>query len=209
MVQPGTWISRTLAIAILVLVVLSVHSLVIMPLLDRYRTNEQRIAQMTNLLQRYRDLDATRPALEDRLAELQGLDDAARGYWEGESDVLTATELQDRASQAVFDSGGNVISMQPLDPVAAEDGLPIHRTSLRMRLATSIDGLATTVHDIETAVPYMFIDRLIITPARSRQSFRNDDEPSDEQEKLDVRLDVFGYVRERRPVVESAGASDG
>jgi hypothetical protein len=201
--QPGTWISRTVALALLALALLAVHRFVAAPLLERYATNERRIQQMSDLLKRYRDLEVTRPALADRLAEIEDLDAAASGYWEGESDIQTAAELQDRASEAVEAAGGDVISLQTLDPVAVEGGLPIRRTLLRLRLATSVEGLAGAVQEIESTVPYMFIDQLIVTPQRSRQYINTTSEPADQEQTLDVRLDVFGYVR------RSTEAADG
>ncbi|MEZ5932000.1 MAG: type II secretion system protein GspM [Alphaproteobacteria bacterium] len=206
--QPGTWISRTVALALLALTLLALHRFVAAPLLERFASNEQRIQQMSDLVKRYRDLEATRPALAERLAEIEGLDAATSGYWEGESDIQTAAELQDRASEAVEAAGGDVISLQSLDPALVEGGLPIRRTLLRLRLATSVEGLAGTVHDIESAVPYMFIDQLIVTPQRSRQYINRSSEHADQEEKLDVRLDVFGYARTPPGSTESADGAD-
>ena len=154
-----------------------------------------------NLLERYRTLDAARPDIVDRLAEMQSRDELVTdGYWQGESDVQTATKLQDRASQSVKAEGGNVISMQTLDPEETEgQELPIRRALLKMRLATTLEGLAATVYDIETAVPYMFIDHLIVTPQRSGRRIAGQTETSDQEQKLDVRLNVFGYVRDQSP----------
>jgi hypothetical protein len=209
MLQPGTWVSRTLALAILALALLAGYRLVAAPLLERHAANDRRILQMSDLLQRYRDLEATRPALAERLAEIEERDEAAGGYWVGESDVQTAAELQDRASEAVEAFGGDVISLQSLDPVPVEEGLPIRRSLLKMRLATSVDGLAGAVHDLETTVPYLFIDQLIVTPQRSRQYINNRTEGTDSQDNLDVRLDVFGYVRAPAPETEASAEVDG
>ncbi|MGI9505368.1 MAG: type II secretion system protein GspM [Geminicoccaceae bacterium] len=208
MVQTGSFLSRTLAVAILALVLFGIYHVVIMPVWDRYVANEHRIEQMSNLLQRYRALEAERPGLETRLAEIENQDELVRGgYWEGESDIQTATRLQDRASGAVEDHGGSMISMQALEAEEVEEGdMPVRRTLLRMRLATTVDGLAATVHDIETAVPYMFIDQLIISPQRAGRRFDGQAETVDPEQKLDVRLNVFGYVREQAsPPTETEG----
>ena len=102
-VQTGSLLSRALAVAILALVLFGVYQLVIMPIWDRYAANEHRIVQMSNLLQRYQALEAERPTLEARLAEIENQDAQVQdGYWEGESDIQTATQLQDRALGAVI-----------------------------------------------------------------------------------------------------------
>jgi hypothetical protein len=201
--QPGTWISRTVALALLALALLALHRLVAAPLMARHAVNEQRILQLSDLVERYRDLEAIRPALAERLAEIAGQDEAASGYWQGESDVQTAAELQDRASAAVEAAGGSVISLQTLDPDPVEGGLPIRRTLLRMRLATTIEGLAGTIHEIETAVPYLFIEQLSVTAQRPRQYSSTASESIDQEPALDVMLDVFGYAR-----MPGAGSAD-
>ena len=208
MVQTGSWLSRTLAVAILALVLFGIYHLAVMPIWDRHVANEHRIMQMSNLLQRYRTLEAEGPALTTRLAEIENQDELVReGYWQGESDIQTATQLQDRASGAVEDHGGSMISMQAIDADDVEEGdMPVRRTLLRMRLATTIEGLAATVYDIETTVPYMFIDELMIAPQRSGRRLDGQAESDEAKQMLDVRLNVFGYVRDQAsPAAETEG----
>jgi len=211
MVQTGSWISRTLAVAILALALLAMYRFLVIPVWDRHVANEHRIAQMSNLLQRYRALEAERPALEGHLADVQSQDElASGGYWEGESDIQTTTKLQDRASEAVEDHGGNMISIQTLDPEdVEEEELPVRRTLLRMRLATTVEGLAATVYDIETATPYMFIDQLIVTPQRSGRRFDGQAERAEQEDELDVRLNVFGYIREQTTPLSETNEVEG
>lgn len=201
MLQRGTWISRLSAIAILVLVVLAAHRFLVMPLVDRHLANGERIQEMSDLLQRYRSLEAAKPALLDRLAAMRALDEGADGYWVGVSDVVTAARLRDRAAEAVEDHDGDVVSMQALDQADPEEASAIGRMALGMRLATTVEGLARTLQDIETATPYILIDRLIINPQRSRQ--RAGGEDGDLTRKtLDVRLDLSAYARKRESASE-------
>ena len=209
MLRRGSAISRLLAVAILLLLFLLSYRLLFAPLLDRYTANEQRIEQTSYLLQRYRDLDAQKPSLVDHLADLQEQKDTASGYWEGVSVAMTATKLQDRASQSVKTHGGDVISMQAIDLDGAEAEQARARTTLRMRLTTTMRGLAETIHDIETAVPYLFIDQLIITPERSRPSRISGTETAGQEPRLDVRLDVFGYALTGRLLSDDVEDADG
>jgi len=192
--RQGSWISRLMAISILLLLLLAGHRLLFTPLFDRYTANELRIEQMSDLLQRYRALEANKPALVQHLADIQNGDDLANGYWEGASAAMTATKLQDRASQSVKDHGGNVISMQAIDLSKAETDQARERATLRMRLATTVDGLAATMHDLETAIPYMFINELIITQERRRSGNFGQIDADEAEPTLDVRLDVFGFL---------------
>jgi len=198
-IQQGSVISRLLALVVLIVFILAAYQFVFVPITTRYVANDQRIEQMSTLLQRYRDLEAAKPTLTRRLAEVRHEDETATsGFLEGESKVLTAASLQDRASQSVEAHGGNVISMQTMDPdEPGENDLPIYRMVLKMRLATTIQGLAAIVHDLETGVPYLFIEDLLIRSKRSTSRIRVGTEIAEPEPIMDVQLSIFGYVRDQ------------
>ena len=198
MLRRGSLVSRVAAVAILGLVLLAVHQFLVMPVMARLAANEQQILHKSDLLQRYQTLEATRPALTDRLADIRSRDHAGKGYWQGVSAVRTAAKLQDRVSQSVEAYGGNMVSVQTLASGGTEedDMLETRETRLRTRFTATHDGLAEILHAMESTTPYMFIDQLSVMSKRSRSN-RAGDNAADQAPKLEVWLDVFGYVRER------------
>ena len=209
MLRQGSWSSRILAVAILVFLLLLGYRLLFNPLLDHYTANEQRIHQSSYLLQRYRELDGQKPSLADRLSALEEREDSANGYWQARSAAMTATLLQDQASRSVETHGGDVVSMQALDLDDGEVDQERARTTLRMRLNTTMRGLAEAIYDIETTVPYLFIDQLIVTPERSRTGRIGNAEADAKEPRLDVRLDVFGYALTKSPSLNEGEDADG
>jgi general secretion pathway protein M len=191
MLQPGSLLSRLLAIALLLVALLGGVRLVAQPLLDAFRAAADGIAQAETLLQRYRVLAEQRPALARRLEEQQELAASAAGYLQGPSDALAAAQLQDRVKTVIEGAGGELRSTQilPAQPVAGDAA--IRRAALRVQFAVTIDGLAATLYELETGQPYLLVEQLSVREQRVR---RRRDEPEPET-SLDVTLELSGYLQ--------------
>ena len=192
MLQPGSLLSRTLAVVLLGIALLGAYRLVIAPLVTAYRDGQSRIEQAKELLQRYEALAEQRSLLADRLAEEQERAASAAGYLTGPSDALAAAELQDRVKSVVEGAGGELRSTQILPAEELEADLGFRRTALRVHFVVTIDGLEETLYELETGQPYLIIDEVTVRQERAR---RRRSEPQ-AQPMLDVSLELFGYVRE-------------
>jgi general secretion pathway protein M len=193
MLQPGSVLSRTLAIVLLCIALLGAYRLVAAPLMIAYREGETSIEQAKELLQRYQALAEQRSLLADRLAKQQERAGSAAGYLKGPSDALAAAQLQVRVKSVVGGAGGELRSTQILPASPLEGGLGFRRAALRVHFVVTIEGLRTTLYELETGQPYLIIDDVTIRQERVR---RRRNEP--EQEPiLDVSLELFGYLREQ------------
>lgn len=192
MLQRGSVLSRTLAVALLGIALLGAYRLIIAPVLIAYRDAEARMAQTQELLQRYEGLAQQRSLLTDRLAEQQERAAAAAGYLQGPSDALAAAQLQDRVKSVVEAAGGELRSTQILPPGQLETALGIRRTTLRVHFVVTIEGLEETLYELETGQPYLIVDNVTVRQERVR---RRRSEPQGHP-MLDVSLELFGYVRE-------------
>jgi general secretion pathway protein M len=192
MLQPGSLLSRTLAVVLLGIALLGAYRLVIAPLVTAYGDGQSRIEQAKELLQRYEALAEQRSLLADRLAEEQERAASAAGYLTGPSDALAAAELQDRVKSVVEGASGELRSTQILPAEELEADLGFRRTTLRVHFVVTIDGLEDTLYELETGQPYLIIDEVTVRQERAR---RRRNEPQ-AQPMLDVSLELFGYVRE-------------
>jgi general secretion pathway protein M len=192
MLQPGSLLSRTLAVVLLGIALLGAYRLIIAPLVIAYRDGQSRIEQAKELLQRYEALAEQRSLLADRLAEQQERSASAAGYLTGPSDALAAAELQERVKSVVEGAGGELRSTQILPAEELEADLGFRRTTLRVHFVVTIEGLEETLYDLETGQPYLIIDDVTVRQERARRRRR---EPQ-RQPMLDVSLELFGYVRE-------------
>ena len=188
MLQPGSLLSRTLALALLALALLGGFRLVVAPLMAAFQDNAARIEQAETLLQRYLALAEQRQAMSDRLAAQEELAASAAGYLEGPSDALAAAQLQDRVKSVIQGAGGELRSTQILPAVAIDGDAGIRRTALRVQFAAAIGGLAETLYELESGQPYVFIEQLTVREQRRR------DEPGTDG-SLDTSLQLSGYLR--------------
>jgi general secretion pathway protein M len=192
MLQPGSLLSRTLAIVLLGVALLGGYRLIAAPLLIAYQEGERGIEQAKTLLQRYRALAQQRPLLADRLAEQEERAATAAGYLEGPSDALAAAQLQDRVKSVVETAGGELRSTQILPAQPLEGDLGFRRTTIRVQIVVSVEGLAAILYELETGQPYLLIDDVTVRQERVRRRRRS--EPESEP-MLDVNLELFGYLR--------------
>jgi general secretion pathway protein M len=193
MLQPGSLLSRTLAVVLLGIVLLGAYRLVIAPLVTTYRDGQSRIEQAKELLQRYEALAEQRSLLADRLAEEQERAASAAGYLTGPSDALAAAELQDRVKSVVEGAGGELRSTQILPAEELEADLGFRRTTLRIHFIVTVEGLEKTLYELETEQPYLIIDHVTVGQEHAR---RRGSQPRD-RPSLDVTIELFGYVREK------------
>ncbi|MEM9442815.1 MAG: type II secretion system protein GspM [Pseudomonadota bacterium] len=191
MLQPGSLVSRTLALAILAALVLGVFLFAIEPAMSTYQNNRDEIARSKQLLQRYEALIAERPGLIERIEALDADDSNATAFLENTDEALAGVELQDLVSAVVDTAGGSVKSIQVLPAIDVEEGPPLRKSGVKLRFSADIDMLAETLFELETMEPLLFIDQLQVTAARTRQG-RNE---ADMAPELDVRIDVFSFAR--------------
>jgi general secretion pathway protein M len=195
MLQPGSLLSRMLALGLLAAALLGSYLLVVVPLLSTYQNSAAAIEQAENLLQRQQALAAQQPQLIERLEEEREQADAVAGYLQGPSDALAAAQLQDRVKAVVEASGGELRSTRILPAESIEASPGTRRTALRVQIIVSTEGLAEILYDLEAGQPYVLIDELSVRSQHERRRRRNQSD-ADGDTVLDVSLELSGFVRE-------------
>jgi general secretion pathway protein M len=191
MLQPGSLLSRALALVVLAVAMVGGYLLIAVPVLDAYREAGEAIEQAETLLQRQRGLAAQRPLLIARIEEEKEQAEASAGYLEGPSDALAAAQLQDRLKAVVEAAGGELRSTRILPGEAVEASPGTRRAALQVQMIVSTDGLAEILYRLESGQPYVLIDELSV---RNQREHRRRNEP-DGEPKLDVDLKLSGFVR--------------
>ena len=180
------WLSRSLAVALLVAVVAAILRYGVAPLVQSYETAERRIEEVQELIRRYQAIAANRAALAERLERLQEQPESFEFYVPGETTAIAAAELQNRISTTVEAAGGVVRSVQSLT-VREESNLA--RIEVRAQFTGTIDVLRRSLEELETGRPLIFIERLNVRRASRRRAR--------EREAVDpellVALDAAGY----------------
>ena len=183
------FVRRFIAVALLVAAIALPWRLIVQPLLQSYDERAEALTAQRNLLARYRNLADSRAQLRARLQVIQTEPTSQAGYLTGESETLIAAELQNLVRTTIERNGGRLESTQILAPVS--EGA-FRRLTLRVRMSADTDGLFRILYDLESMLPYLFLDSLDIA-SRERRTRRSVSSP--EGSALSVSYDIYGYMR--------------
>ena len=183
-------VQRRILAVLLVLVFLTVIvRVLVVPIWTTYFGNRNAIAQSEDDIARYSRLSAQLDALQSAVGELQQIDDLARFVLAQESEPLAAAALQERVKSVVTSSGGTLTSTQVLPPVS-EQGFK--RIIVNVRMAVSIDALQRVLYMLESDLPYLLADEIVILSRGARKRRRT----KQAADLLDVRFNLYGYMRD-------------
>lgn len=193
--------SRALAILILLGAVALVYFGAVEPLLDDYRTTGEAIADRQGAIARFRRAAAELPQLRAELAALRQRQAASEGFLEGTNDALVAAQIQNRIKALVETAHGELKSTQAL-PVQEEG--KYRRITIRAQMTLDTEAAQRVLYGIETASPLLFLDNLDM---RAHLGAERRHEHATEDPPLDVRLDVYGFMRGAKPAERQSVAS--
>lgn len=180
---------RLAALGLLLALVALVVVLAVVPLARTYLEQREAIADKQALVLRLDALGRRSGALEAELRGLEARSDIGRFTLTAQSPSLAAAELQRDVKAVVERSGGRLTSTQVL---AAEDAGDFRRVSVNVRLTADTVGLQQVLHALETRVPVLVVDELMVISRRQRAASRQGN-PSDDVE-LDVRFRLSGFM---------------
>lgn len=147
---------RALAIGLLALLIGAVAVLAWLPVRwiavqeERLQALEARIGELRERIAEREQLLAERRLLEAALND-------ATLFVRAATPALAAAELQGLVSSAVRANGGEVLTVQVLEPTEAP---PFVEVGLRLTLAAGLDSLVGLLHAIETSRPLLLVRSL-------------------------------------------------
>ncbi len=148
------------------------------------------VTRLTDLKARYERLAAETPELRQTLEALAtARRTQASDLLPGGSMARAAAAFQDYLKEQVSAAGGDIASMQVIEP-EAEGGL--ERVGLRLTAKLSHNGLKRVLHGLETGRPAVFVDSLDLRPDMRRSAFRRAANPG-EQVDLNVILTLMAF----------------
>ena len=177
---------RALALAILGAIPSAIWLGCVDPLWQRWTERTEAEARSTRLLAAFTQTINSLPLLEAQLKKLQQDEQSNAGLVTGNSSSLAGAALQAEIKRIVESKGGQIRSTQQLTPTQ-DHGL--EKVSTRFDFVASLDALPNMIYEIESHVPYLFIDNMDIhAPEDGRPEIYAANNPV-----LTVRWDVSGY----------------
>jgi general secretion pathway protein M len=150
--------SRQLAAGLLaaaVIAVVAIPAMIGWYFYDRY---DRAHAERAERLERYRRVAATRPDIARQLEAIRSKE-TRKFFLRPGAAALSAAEAQEVIRAIVESSGARLITTQALP--SKDDGR-YRQVSAQVQLAANIFALRNLLHRIETNVPYLFIDNLMV-----------------------------------------------
>ena len=180
--------SRAVALTILVALLSFVYSGLLQPLLDHYAEARSSLAQMQAALARARQTGRNLGELQAELARLKEHRASGADTMQSPNDSLAAAELQNRIKSSVEGARGELRSTQILP---SRDEGAFRRISIRGQIAVNLVALQRIFYEFESASPLLYLDNVDIRV----RPVRRPNEPATDDPTLDVRFDLYGFVR--------------
>lgn len=150
--------SRRAAIALLVVAVLAVVAVVAVPTWYLHHRYDVELQERQSRLERLQRIAAMRPELSRQLEAMRA-QDTRRFFLRSGAAALSAAEVQEVIRGVIDQSGGRLITMQAL--AAREDGR-YRQVTVSVQMTANIFALRKILHAIETHVPLLFVDNLMV-----------------------------------------------
>ena len=176
-------LSKALALGLLAGAAFLVFTLVVEPLVGRFTSAQERIAEQRALLGRLNTAASQEPATTTTGKPApSGADGAV--FLPGASDAIRVAELQSALSRIAEAEGVQLKSTRSLPPRERET---VRMLGVEARLSASIEQVQKILYKLETQRPHLFIEALQITPLAAFVP-----SSASTNTALDVRIDVLG-----------------
>ncbi|MFQ5565592.1 MAG: type II secretion system protein GspM [Paracoccaceae bacterium] len=187
MTEVPRFISRIMALALLLGVVLLVAAFGVLPLVEKARQTDEALEFNREMIARL-SRSAAYPGSYDAQIEvlLARINDSGL-YIRAATEPLAAAAVQEHLKRAVGLHGGELRSVQSLPSVAEEE---LTRIGLRVVMTGTLGPVIRVLHELESGEPYLFVDNLQIKSTTRRRRRAQEQAVG----RLSIRFDVYGYL---------------
>ena len=186
------WVSRLLAVTLLILVLAGLWSVVLEPVLARFANYDSQIEQSAALVARYERLARAHDSVVDELSALQDSLSEEDRFLTGQTEELAAVQVQQMVKGLSEESGATLQSVSIREPDTVEG---FRKVALQVKVTSDIEGLQGLLHGIESSEPYLFVEDLSVRGGRIRLTAGQ----VQGADQLQVNFDVFGFYRGEAP----------
>ncbi|WIO73184.1 type II secretion system protein GspM [Porticoccaceae bacterium LTM1] len=156
---------RSLALAILAVIILLVWAWLIAPVTNSYGERLEEVEDLSSRLSRYERLLDNESYIDQTLEQLEKDTKDTSLFFEAEKVALASAQMQQLINQFVSQSGAQSVSSQQYQ------AQPLNGTQamgLRIQVRGEVTNLLNLLHSIESAQPIIFIENLKIDSVSER-----------------------------------------
>ena len=190
---PAPGKGKPVAIGLALFVLAIVYFVVFHRFISQHLAYAEEISELKDAELRFRQVAAQRPQIEQRLAEVRQFQAGANYFLPEDSFDLAAANLNSFIKQIIAEKARDpqrcqLISSQNERPTSPE---PYQRVVVKVRMRCDLDDLSEILYELENATPFLFVVELNLY---QQQMFQGGS-PQPNLGDMDVRFDVFGYIR--------------
>lgn len=177
---------RSLAVAILIMLMLAIYGLMISPIITRYQTANEQIDNLSFQIAKYQAIAESRQQASLQLKQLQKQNERSGYLLKGRTPALLSANLQQHLKKLVAQSGGELIRVQPL----RHNNAQLPSVSLRVQVRADVTQLLAQLYKLENGKPLLTISEISVTanPVRKSSYARKS-----VIQPLDIRFQLTGY----------------
>ncbi len=183
--------SRGLAITLLLAVFALLAALIYVPWQRAHLHYDTIIEDKFDRTVRYLNIAAQRKNIEANIALIKN-QDASRYYLKASAPALAAAEVQQMAQTIIQ---AHELKVESTQIAAHKDDGPRRKIAVNLRLSGPLPSVQKALYEMETAMPYLFVDNLVIRSSVARE-YRS--VPGIEPETL-VQFDLYAFTRVAKP----------
>lgn len=184
---------RWLALGLLVLVILLIIFVAIVPVISTGLEYHEQKNQLAFRLMRSEQIVAKKDGVAENITRIKQQYNRQNYFSTRNTVALASAELQKFIKATISQAGGQLTSTQVL-PSSKTDGF--NRVTIKIRMSSDMDALRHVLHEIESSVPVMVIERIDIRPVRGRRNRKTRKlEPSN---KMNINFQATGFMRKSR-----------
>ena len=178
---------RALAIALFVAAVVAVVAALIMPLYLLHKHYDDKIAEFSDRIERYRRIAAQAPEYRKALDTMRAKD-GRRFFLKNTAPNLAGAELQEQVRAAIESNGGRITTSQNQGP---KDEGRFRQITVSVQFFASSPALQKILYALESQPPYLSVESITMRPLNAFRGFK----PAIGQEpEINVQLDVAGFA---------------
>ncbi|MCD6706014.1 MAG: type II secretion system protein GspM [Thiobacillus sp.] len=186
--------SRALAVALLLALLALLAVLVYVPWQRAHLHYDTAIEDRLDRTSRYLRVAAQRRNVEANIA-LTTKRDAGRYYLKASSPALAAAEVQQMA-QAIIEA--NELKVESTQIATHKDDGPRRKVAVDFQLRGKLPALQKALYELETALPYLYVDNLVVRSSVARVFLPV---PGVEPDVL-VQFELYAFARLAKPALK-------
>jgi len=181
-------VRKIFAVLLLMLLLGNIYLLIIYPLQNYYNKRSDHITSLSNDYTEYYQISLAREALETEAKRISELRETQGYFLESDNRSLAAAEMQAHAKKIIENSGGRLLSTQP---ISSSDSDTLQTVHVRVRMQGDMTSLHKILHGLEAGKPTVILDNVVLSHVNISKRYTKRVTPA----AISMSFDIIGFIQ--------------